>query len=34
MPAPTTQFFKGRMPLLRPNQQRQSTEGKINTLIT
>jgi len=26
--------FKGRMPLLRPNQQRQSTEGKINTLIT
>jgi len=24
---PTTQFFTGRMPLLPPNQQRQSTEG-------
>jgi len=27
-PAPTTQFFTGRMPFLPPNQQRQSTEGK------
>jgi len=27
MPAPTTQFFTGRMPFLLPNQQRQSTEG-------
>jgi len=27
MPAPTTQFFTGRMPFLPPNQQRQSTEG-------
>jgi len=26
---PTTQFFTGRMPFLLPNQQRQSTEGKI-----
>jgi len=26
-PAPTTQFFTGRMPFLPPNQQRQSTEG-------
>ena len=26
-PAPTTQFFRGRMPFLLPNQQRQSTEG-------
>ena len=25
----TTQFFKGRMPFLQPNQQRQSTEGTI-----
>ena len=28
MPAPPTQFSTGRMPLLPPNQQRQSTEGK------
>ena len=27
MPAPTTQFFTGRMPFLPPNQQRQSAEG-------
>ena len=27
MPAPTTQFFTGRMPFLPPNQQCQSTEG-------
>ena len=27
MPAPTAQFFTGRMPFLPPNQQRQSTEG-------
>jgi len=26
---PTTQFFTGWMPFLPPNQQRQSTEGKI-----
>jgi len=26
-PAPTTQFFRGLMPFLLPNQQRQSTEG-------
>ena len=26
-PAPTTQFFTGRMPFLPPKQQRQSTEG-------
>jgi len=26
---PTTQFFTGRMPLLPPNQQRQSTEGSV-----
>ena len=26
-PAPTAQFFTGRMPFLPPNQQRQSTEG-------
>jgi len=26
-PAPTTQFFTGRMPFQPPNQQRQSTEG-------
>jgi len=25
----TNQFFKGRMPFLPPNQQRQSTEGTI-----
>jgi len=28
-PAPTTQFFTGRMPFLPPNQQRQSTENQI-----
>jgi len=27
-PAPTTQFFTGRMPFLSPNQQHQSTEGR------
>jgi len=27
---PTTQFFTGRVPFLSPNQQRQSTEDKIN----
>jgi len=27
---PTTQFFTGRMPFLPPNQQRQSTEGKLS----
>ena len=27
---PTTQFFTGRMPFLPPNQQRQSTEGKLH----
>jgi len=26
---PTTQFFTGRMPFLPPNQQSQSTEGKV-----
>ena len=31
---PTTQFFTGRMPFLLPNQQRQSTEGKIITIIS
>ena len=31
MPAPTTQFFTGRMPFLPPNQQCQSTEGKIKS---
>ena len=31
-PAPTTQFFTGRMPFLPPNQQRQSTEGKKSML--
>jgi len=30
-PAPTTQFFTGRMPFLPPNQQRQSTEGVIDS---
>jgi len=29
---PTTQFFTGRMPFLPPNQQRQSTEGKIKQI--
>jgi len=33
MPAPTTQFFTGRMPFLPPNQQRQSTEGIPDGLI-
>jgi len=28
----TTQFFTGRMPFLPPNQQRQSTEGKVPPL--
>ena len=32
MPAPTTQFFTGRMPFLPPNQQRQSTEGNFCSL--
>ena len=27
---PTSSFFSGRMPFLSPNQQRQSTEGKIS----
>ena len=27
-----TQLFTGRMPFLSPNQQRQSTEGKLNVL--
>jgi len=30
-PAPTTQFFTGRMPFLPPNQQRQSTEGQFHS---
>ena len=30
-PAPTTQFFTGRMPFLPPNQQRQSTEGALKS---
>ena len=30
MPAPTTQFFTGRMPFLPPNQQCQSTEGTLD----
>ena len=29
MPGPTTQFFTGRMPFLPPNQQCQSTEGRV-----
>jgi len=29
MPAPTTQFFTGRMPFLPPNQQHQSTERNV-----
>ena len=32
-PAPTTQFFTGRMPFVPPNQQRQSTEGNTNTSL-
>ena len=31
-PAPTTQFFTGRMPFLPPNQQCQSTEGTKSQL--
>jgi len=31
-PAPHHSFFTGRMPFLPPNQQRQSTEGKIHRL--
>jgi len=31
---PTTLFFTGRMPFLPPNQQRQSTEGKITETET
>jgi len=27
----STQFFTGRMPFLPPNQQRQSTEGKLKS---
>jgi len=27
---PPLSFFTGRMPFLPPNQQRQSTEGKVN----
>jgi len=30
----TTQFFTGRMPFLLPNQQHQSTEGKIFTILS
>ena len=33
-PAPTTQFFTDRMPFLPPNQQRQSTEGFPNQLLS
>jgi len=32
-PAPPTLFFTGRMPFLPPNQQRQSTEGKMTSII-
>ena len=31
---PTPYFFTGRMPFLSPNQQRQSTEGKMMTMTT
>jgi len=31
---PTTQFFTGRMPFLLPNQQRQSTEGRLEVTKT
>ena len=31
---PTTQLFTGRMPVLPPNQQRQSTEGKLQVQYT
>jgi len=34
MPAPTTQFFTGRMPFLPPKQQRQSTEVAEKFLIS
>jgi len=35
MPAPhNSSFFKGRMPFLLPNQQRQSTEGKVLQYLT
>ena len=30
---PPLSFFTGRMPFLPPNQQRQSTEGKLNHLM-
>jgi len=30
---PPLKFFMGRMPFLPPNQQRQSTEGKNQTLM-
>jgi len=34
MPAPHhSSFFTGRMPFLPPNQQRQSTEGKMQNII-
>jgi len=29
---PTTQFFTGWVPFLPPNQQRQSTEGKLSSI--
>jgi len=31
---PPLSFFTGRMPFLPPNQQRQSTEGKSDCLMT
>jgi len=34
MPAPHCSVFTGRMPFFSPNQQRQSTEGKITTKYT
>jgi len=33
MPAPTNEFFTGRMPFLPPNQQRQSTEGTMQSML-
>jgi len=33
MPAPQHSVFTGRMPLLPPNQQRQSTEGNADQLL-
>jgi len=30
---PPLSFFTGRMPLLLPNQQRQSTEGKVSDAV-